>query len=214
MKPKDLRNFLASVAADPQLKIEEINRPVHKDYELSAIAKHAEASSNPAMIFRSVIGSEMPVVSGLYACRRRVALALGAATENVIKHYLNCLANPVPTVEVEEAPVKEVRISGDDIDLNRLPVLTNENGRFSHRSCGFRPLITVWLQVRVMPGTSLRSRREQGCRAEAQGAKAGRCARARARPTILLGTAAGFLSRVISPATAISARGERRRLVP
>ncbi len=112
MKPKDLRNFLASVAADPQLKIEEINRPVHKDYELSAIAKHAEASSNPVMIFRSVIGSEMPVVSGLYACRRRVALALGAATENVIKHYLNCLANNAANwlpIFINRAAMRSVR---------------------------------------------------------------------------------------------------------
>jgi UbiD family decarboxylase len=107
LKPKDLRSFLASVAADPQLKIEEINRPVHKDYELSAIAKHAEASSNPVMIFRSVIGSEMPVVSGLYGCRRRVALALGAATENVIKTISIAWPIPFPRLKLKKLPSRK-----------------------------------------------------------------------------------------------------------
>lgn len=65
------------------------------------------------------------------------ALALGLPEgdpSNVIPGYLQKLtAGPGPTVDVDDAPIKEVIWTGDDIDLGRLPVPTpSEGADFPH----------------------------------------------------------------------------------
>lgn len=77
------------------------------------------------MLFTAVQGATMPVVSGLYACRERIALALGTSEAAAVDHFLACLRSPLPTELTQSARVQTKRYVGNDALLTRLPILTH-----------------------------------------------------------------------------------------
>lgn len=122
---KDLRSYLAEVQAHSSIAFERIDEPVRRDKGLSARVKAAESRGNPVMVFSAADGSSMPVISGLHACRERVALALGVAEADAVEHFLACLRRPVPVAWRDAGPVQEVCLSGAQARLDRLPILTH-----------------------------------------------------------------------------------------
>jgi 2,5-furandicarboxylate decarboxylase 1 len=59
---------------------------------------------------------------GLFGSRRRIAEALGCDVDDAMDHVLRVMAGPLPEpVEVDEAPVHDVVVSGKDVDLGDLP---------------------------------------------------------------------------------------------
>src|SRR5690606_6040690 len=84
LAPADLRSFLRELeAAEPNALIT-VEREVDPAYELSAVVKALEPYGAPAVRFERVKGSGMPVISGLYGTRRRIALALGTRVEQAV----------------------------------------------------------------------------------------------------------------------------------
>jgi 2,5-furandicarboxylate decarboxylase 1 len=122
---KDLGHFLDQLRVQPAEAVIEVDRPVVRDGQLADVVKSAEDAGNPVMLFTDVVGSELPVVSGLYASRERIAVALGVPPERATETYLRALANPVPTNTVTEAPVHEVVRTGEAVDLDELPIITH-----------------------------------------------------------------------------------------
>jgi 2,5-furandicarboxylate decarboxylase 1 len=76
-----------------------------------------------ALCFHNVIGYEVPVVSGLIRTRERAMLALGCDTYREIEDKLvQGISHPIPPKYVKTSPTREVVLSGEDVDLYKLPI--------------------------------------------------------------------------------------------
>ena len=118
-----LRDFVEDLAARGWLH--EVERPVHKDWEIACIARWALESAGPdacAIRFGNVIGHDIPVVLGLFAARRQVARSLGVAVDGIWERWAEALAQPIPPAPTADAAVKQVILRGDEADATRLPV--------------------------------------------------------------------------------------------
>ena len=120
----DLRTHLQGLEAAGE-KIVRVDREVSPDRELSAIVKLLERRGNPVVYFERVAGSEMPVVAGVNGTRNRIAIAIGAAPDELIERYTRLIETPIPPREVTTGPVKDVRMIGEEVDLGRLPLVTH-----------------------------------------------------------------------------------------
>src|SRR6202521_1134188 len=76
-----------------------------------------------ALFFHNVIGYDMPVVSGIIRTRERAAMALGCDAYRDIEHRLKAaIDNPIPPKHVKSSATREVTLTGDEVDLYRLPI--------------------------------------------------------------------------------------------
>lgn len=79
--------------------------------------------SDKALMFHSVIGYDMPVVSGIIRSQDRATMSMGCSVyseiETKLKHGMD---NPIPPKRVNASATREVRIVGDDVDLYKLPI--------------------------------------------------------------------------------------------
>lgn len=115
----DLRAFLAALRARGELL--DVDRPVALDLDVAKALRKSAASSGPAVLFKNT-GSPFPLVGGLYNSRAKALLAFEATEATVFQRVLDGLARRIPPVRVTDAPVHENIITGDAIDLGKLPV--------------------------------------------------------------------------------------------
>jgi 2,5-furandicarboxylate decarboxylase 1 len=121
LPPPDLGGYLEQLRSLHQLV--DVRKPVSGEFELSAVVKALEPAGAPAVLFSDVTGSELPVVSGLFGTRERIALALGVPVREAHDHVLGCIRRPVPVARCSgNAPVQEVVQTGADVDLDALPI--------------------------------------------------------------------------------------------
>jgi 2,5-furandicarboxylate decarboxylase 1 len=80
------------------------------------------AQSEKALLFQNVLGYSMPVVSGLLQSRKRIALGMGVAYENIADQLGRAMERPIKPKQVAKAPVKDVVRTGKKVDLYGLPV--------------------------------------------------------------------------------------------
>jgi 2,5-furandicarboxylate decarboxylase 1 len=78
--------------------------------------------SDKALWFSNVRGYAMPLVSGLLQSRSRLALGLGAAYEKIEAKLRKAMEHPIKPKRVTRAPVKEVILTKNKVDLYQLPV--------------------------------------------------------------------------------------------
>jgi len=127
----------------------EIDKEVDPKYEIAAIQKKLEKQDRYTVLyFRRVKGSDMPVVLNVYGNRDRLAFALGTTPDKVADIYRQREDNPIPPQGVGEAPVQEVVITGDKVDLYRLPVLTAHEPDIA-------PYITTGIVIAKDPDTGV-----------------------------------------------------------
>jgi UbiD family decarboxylase len=120
----DLREFLKVLEEEHELQ--KIKAEVDAKHELGAICKiHNERAHSPALLFENVKGHSAPVVGQLLASDRRVALALGLSQENVFDETVRRANKAMPTRRVPSGPCQEVVMEGDDVDITKLPLCTN-----------------------------------------------------------------------------------------
>jgi 2,5-furandicarboxylate decarboxylase 1 len=129
---KDLRTFLDEYeAAHPDLVLH-IEEEVDSRWEASALAIKAqkELPETPVLIFhrlRTASGelSRYPVLTNLFASRRRCALAIDSTYQHVGRDAYDRRSQRLePTVvSRSEAPVKEVVEKGDAVDLREVPAV-------------------------------------------------------------------------------------------
>ncbi|MGZ9214860.1 MAG: UbiD family decarboxylase [Candidatus Binatia bacterium] len=120
----DLREFLKVLEEEHELH--KIKAEVDARHELGAICKiHNERANSPALLFEKVKGHSAPVVGQLLASDRRVALALGLSQENVFDETVRRANKPLPARLVPSGPCQEVVMEGDDVDVTKLPLCTN-----------------------------------------------------------------------------------------
>jgi 4-hydroxy-3-polyprenylbenzoate decarboxylase len=127
--PRDLRDWLALVEADGGLH--RVIAPVSAREELSAATYMVARDENsPALLFENIAGDATGtrVLSNMLgASNRRFALAVGLdpdlSTRDMILAMRERARRRIAPVEVasDRAPVNEIVLTGDEIDLTKLP---------------------------------------------------------------------------------------------
>ncbi len=131
---RDLRSALEFLSSIPGQLIS-TRTPVDPVAELAGVYRHIGAGTpvapptriGPAMLFESVKGYAMPVVTGVLASRERTALLLGSTVERLPFDLLEALNHPRQPVTIPgaEAPCQQVVIR-PPFDLRTLiPAPTN-----------------------------------------------------------------------------------------
>src|SRR5713226_5007894 len=121
--PQDLRSYLELIKQNHPEDFLTVSREVDPAYEITTIAVklEQEAKRRPVLLFEKVKGTSFPVLTNLHAGRSRLATAIHAKPEEMQKAYLHAMEKPIPPKRVSKAPVKEVILTGDQIDLYKLP---------------------------------------------------------------------------------------------
>ena len=126
---KDLRTYLDKLVATRPEDLLVWDEEVDPRYGVTAVIERLESEGkNPAVLFTKVRGSQVPCLINLGASFSRLALALDKQdVREVITDLAFREATPIPPVEVprEQAPVKEVVLTGEDVNLDLLPVLVH-----------------------------------------------------------------------------------------
>ena len=144
MKYKDLRDFIRQLEAKGELV--RITQPIDTDLEMTEIADRTLRAGGPALLFENPVDFDIPVLMNLFGTPERVALGMGQSSVTALREVGKLLAYlkepeppkglrdlweklPVfkqvlnmPAKEVRKAPCQEIVLSGDEVDLTRLPV--------------------------------------------------------------------------------------------
>ena len=141
----DLRGFISLLEERGDLKL--IDASVDAELEITEITDRMVKSEGPALLFSNVRGHDTPLAINLFGAHRRVAWALGVErieelAERVrsilglaqgpptgIGGKLRALGDVVGLARsqpklVRNAPCQEVVLTGDDVDLYSMPLIT------------------------------------------------------------------------------------------
>lgn len=122
---QDLRDFLKQ--ADEKGVVRHVTEEVKREYEMSTLMMDLDKEHRyPIVCFDKVENSEFPVVTNILGCRERFAEGLGVAADKVSETYAARIRSRIEEVKVvENAPFNAHTITGDDIDLYKLPIPTH-----------------------------------------------------------------------------------------
>ncbi len=143
MNIESLQSFVELLESRGELV--RITEKVSAHLEASAIANRVMKAGGPALLFENIEGSQFPLLMNQYGSRKRMSLALScedleeqaAAISNLVHmvsknaRSLAALAGKIPELAnalpraVKKARCHDVVLTGDQIDLEILPVLTS-----------------------------------------------------------------------------------------
>jgi 2,5-furandicarboxylate decarboxylase 1 len=111
-----LRNFVDRLIQIGEVEI--YDKPVPLT-GLSPIIERTEK----AVLFKKAGPEQVEIVAKTAGNRKRLAAAFETSEDKLYDEYFRRLANPQPLVEVPsaDAPVHEIKITGKDVDLTKLP---------------------------------------------------------------------------------------------
>jgi len=135
----DLRAFIETLRREGELA--EVSAEVDPYLEIAEITDRASKAGGPAILFRSVRGSALPVLMNQFGSERRLELAFGAPLAGIAQRLAGLTDLRLPSAGqgpldsgqlAAFAPVRVDRAQADVIldqpDLSRLPVLTSWPG--------------------------------------------------------------------------------------
>lgn len=146
MVAKDLRSFLDEAKAlGPDFYVELV-RPVKPVLEVTVIqGKLAKEGRRPVVYCPRVEGSELPLVTNLFGSYALLGLALGLDPRSVSKADIlpefrrrEGSPRPVEALSKADAPVKQILLAGEGIDLGLLPVTKHaelDSGKYFTLAC-------------------------------------------------------------------------------
>lgn len=138
----DLQSFIAALERKGELL--RVTEPVSHDLEITEFADRMVKQGGPALLFENIPGKAFPLAIGLYGTRERMAMALGVnALDDVAARirklmdvrlsggFMGLASNlpklrelvALPPKRVRSGPVQEVVWRGDEVDLDKLPIL-------------------------------------------------------------------------------------------
>jgi 2,5-furandicarboxylate decarboxylase 1 len=113
---ENFRQFLDRLRQDGELV------DLHQPVDIRHIATLVDQAKT-ALFFHDVIGYRLPVVSGIIRTKERATKALGCENFAEIEQKLAAaIAKPIPPQRVNGSPTREVTLTGDDVDLFKLPI--------------------------------------------------------------------------------------------
>lgn len=126
--PTDLGGFIAMLEAEHPEQVVRITKEVDPVFGVSGILDRLERDERfPLVIFENVKGSDIPLVANMHADFERLRLGLGMKQGGVREFVAEAAARqakPIKPVTVKTGPVQEIVLTGDDIDVEQLPVCT------------------------------------------------------------------------------------------
>ncbi|MGF1722613.1 4-hydroxy-3-polyprenylbenzoate decarboxylase [Vibrio kyushuensis] len=146
MSFKDLRDFVDHLESKGLLK--RITHPVDPHYEMTEISDRTLRAGGPALLFENPIGYQIPVLTNLFGTAERVAIGMGRNEVKELREVGKLLAYlkepeppkgfkdaidkiPVfkqvlnmPVKRLRKAPCQEIVWQGDDVDLDKVPVMS------------------------------------------------------------------------------------------
>jgi 2,5-furandicarboxylate decarboxylase 1 len=142
---RDLRGFLAFLEQHHPDQLFYVDREVDPRFEVTALLASLERQKRyPVVVFRNVRGSSIPLVTNVHASFERLAMAIGLPREASIRDFIDEYSrredSPLEPVLVprEQAPVKEIALSGEQINAFDLPLLTyHELDAGAYITCAF-----------------------------------------------------------------------------
>ena len=109
------RSYLADLTKSDELI--EIAKPTDPR-DIAALVAQAEK----ALLFKNVRGYSMPVVSGLLQSRNRLAIGMGVPYGKIEEKLRNAMDHPIKPERVKRAPVKDVVLTKNEVNVFDLPV--------------------------------------------------------------------------------------------
>ena len=151
MKEWDLRSYLEELRKNAPEEIVFVNRKVDCRFELPAVLAKLETQDRyPAVLFNQVNHYKMPVLSNLFATRKRLAFAIGCDEKNLNEIYRKREDNRIEPELVNTGSVKEIILTKNDVDLTKLPIVT-------HNEKDAGPYMTAGAMVLKDPETKKRN---------------------------------------------------------
>ena len=148
---QDLRSFLAALEAKSPEQIWRLRDEIDGDYDVAALLWELERRGDmPVVWCERVRGARFPLVTNLFADRRRYAVALGVPLDALAEEWLRRGERRIPPRLVTEAPVTDVVLTGGDVDLGRLPIIR-------HFTEDAGPYVTNGIVVAKDPDTGVRN---------------------------------------------------------
>ncbi|MFN4196956.1 MAG: menaquinone biosynthesis decarboxylase [Caldimicrobium sp.] len=142
MAINSLQEFIALLEKEGELK--RIKEELSPELEIAALTDRVVKAEGPALFFEKVKDHKMPVVTNLFGSFKRLALAFGVESIDdlirkmeqfiefqQVESFLDKLkllpklwqAKNVFPKKVEKAPCQEIVLTGDEVDLFKLPIL-------------------------------------------------------------------------------------------
>jgi UbiD family decarboxylase len=146
---EDLRGFLAQLEDLGELKL--VKDAVSVKHEIAAGMRKTSDIEGPALLFENVKNyPDWRVLGGLFATRKLVALGLGVPQDEMLERYMTLEDKRIPPEIVATGPCKEIKWTGDQVDLSKLPIVTHAS-----KDCG--PYVTIGMQIGKDPDTGIRN---------------------------------------------------------
>ena len=129
---QDLRTYLDELVAKHPEQLKIIEDEIDPEFEATAIVHKMEKDPTypgfPAVLFKNIKGSKIPLLLNLHGTYERVALSIGSDVAGMVPEYARREGSPIPTtlVDSKDAPVHEVVMTGDQIDATKLPSLVHQ----------------------------------------------------------------------------------------
>jgi len=127
MEDKDLRSWIKTLEEEGELA--RVTAEVNWDLEIGAICRKGLDANGPALLFENIKDYKNTVSTKLFVNgmnSRTIKLAFGqpkdAKRGNLVRMFHQAMHEPVNYMVVDSGPVKENKITGDDIDLYQFPV--------------------------------------------------------------------------------------------
>jgi len=121
---KNMRSFIEVLRRSYPEQVVEISEAVNPEYEVTAIQRElGRTGADPVLIFKKIVGSDIPLVTNLYGNRSRLAFALNTEPQKLTYAYAQRVKTPIAPIYTESAPVQEVRYTHDTATFLSLPVI-------------------------------------------------------------------------------------------
>ena len=169
MAYKDLQAFVKAIEKSGELR--RVGVPLDPYLEIAEVTDRVSKTAGPAVLFEKVKGSRFPVLTNAFGSSKRMNLALQVESLEALAAHIETfleikkpggiieklkllpklarMANIFPK-EVSNAPCQDVVLTGDDVDLSIMPVLTTWPGDAG-------PFITLPLVITKNPETGVRN---------------------------------------------------------
>lgn len=124
-KINDLRSYIAVLEKAGQLT--RVSKSVDLVHELANVAASIQRQRRNGVVFENPAGSDWPIFANAVGSPEQAALALACEVPEIIAVMEKALdpAQAVPTKQVKEAGWTQNQITGEDIDLNKIPIPTH-----------------------------------------------------------------------------------------
>jgi 2,5-furandicarboxylate decarboxylase 1 len=119
MPYQDFRAFLDALRGAGELL--EVDRAVSPELEVAKAMRQSASVSGPALVFRNN-GTAFPVVGGVYNTRAKSLIAFQTTEKDAFAKILQGMAARIPPTVVADGPVHENVITGDAVDISKVPV--------------------------------------------------------------------------------------------